>query len=401
MSMSTPIDVCVIGSGPAGLAAAEAAAAAGARVLVAEQKPSFGRKFLMAGKSGLNLTKAEPPEVFRGRVDAAGPVAAALRAVSPETVCDWAEGLGQPVFTGSSGRVFPKAMKASPLLRAWLVRLSEAGVEMRARWRWTGWQGDALSFDTPEGVQTVTARATVLALGGASWARLGSDGAWAERLGEITTVTPFQPSNMGLQIRWSAHMQPHHGAPVKSVGLRLSKTRLRGEFVVSATGVEGSAIYALSAEARAAVATGDALLRLDLAPDLDPEALTRRLSRPRGKASLSNHIRKTVGITGVKAALLREAGPLPDAPGDIAGRIKDVPLHVSGLAPMDKAISTIGGIGPGALDDTLMLRARPGLFCAGEMLDWDAPTGGYLITTCLATGWHAGREAAGWAAGRE
>lgn len=389
-------DVCVIGAGPAGLAAAEAAAAAGAAVLIADRMPSFGRKFLMAGKSGLNLTKDEPRESFQSHVTPRHP---ALETLGPAEVIAWAEALGQPVFTGSSGRVFPRAMKASPLLRAWLRRLAGAGVEMRARWRWQGWEDGALRFDTPDGPRSLRPRATVLALGGGSWARLGSDGAWTALLPEAVTA-PFAPSNMGFEVAWSEAMARHFGAPVKAVGLRCGDAAVQGECVVSARGIEGSAVYALSAALREAMEPEGVSITLDLLPDLTQAQIAQRLARPRGKASLSNHLRKTLRLTGVKAALLREGGgPLPDDPQALAARIKAAPLRLLRARPIDEAISTVGGLRLSALDGDLMLRDVPGVFCAGEMLDWDAPTGGYLITTCLASGQAAGRAAAAWARG--
>ena len=380
-------DVLVVGGGPAGLAAAEAAAGAGARVLVAEKMPSVGRKFLMAGRSGLNLTKDEAAEVFRGAVTTgiAG-VRAALEAFGPGDAVGWAEGLGQEVFTGSSGRVFPRAMKASPLLRAWLGRLDGLGVEVRTRCRWEGFSDGRPVLDG----EPVEAGAVVIAAGGASWSRLGSDGAWVGPLG--AEVVPFSPSNMGFDVDWSEHMARHFGAPAKPVRLRVGAREVVGEFVVSARGIEGSAVYAVS---RDLLAGGG--LMVDLVPDLDVAEVARRLSRPRGKASMANHLRKVLGLTGVRAALLREAGPLPGEADALAARIKAVPVAVRGPRPLDEAISVSGGVAAGALGGELMLRDRPGVFCAGEMLDWDAPTGGYLITTCLATGFHAGRAAARWA----
>lgn len=381
------LDALVVGGGPAGLMAASRLAAAGVRVVVVEVKPSVGRKFLMAGKSGLNLTKDEKYEDFLNAYgDAQDWLAPMLHEFGPTQVREWAEGLGQEVFTGSSGRVFPKAMKASPLLRNWLKSMADDGVELRSRWRWIGWDGDALRFDTPDGPRVISAKVTVLALGGASWARLGSDGAWAEFLD--VPLAPFKPANMGFLREWSQYMQPHFGAPVKPVRLNVGKQTVKGEFVVTSRGIEGSAVYAVSPALRDG---GD--LTLDLLPDLNLPEVISKLNRPKGKNSLSNHLRKTLGLKGVKAALLREAGALPDTMEGLAARIKALPLALNGPTPMDEAISTAGGVTRDAVNEGLMLNARAGVFCAGEMLDWEAPTGGYLLTACLATGRHAGDAA--------
>lgn len=386
--MENSPDALVIGAGPAGLMAAEALAEAGHAVTVAEAKPSPARKFLMAGKSGLNLTKVEGQDAFLAAFgDGAEWLHPILNAFGPAEVQAWAEALGQPLFTGSTGRVFPKAMKASPLLRAWLARLNASGVTLQRRWRWLGWDGDAVLMDTPEGTRRLTPRATVLACGGASWARLGSDGAWAAPL--LDQVTPFQPANMGFAVDWSPHMARHLGKPVKGIALHAGPQISRGEIVISRGGIEGGGIYEISRALR-----DGAPLLIDLLPDLSVDDLRQRLSRPRGKASLANYLRKTLKWAPEKQALLMEfAQPLPD---DLAPLIKALPILHQGPMPMDQAISTAGGLRLDALDEGLMLKSRPGTFAAGEMLDWEAPTGGYLITACLATGRHAGHAAASW-----
>lgn len=384
------LDAVVIGAGPAGLMAAEALARAGRSVVIVEAKPSAGRKLLMAGKSGLNLTKDEPFERFLAAYgEAEDWLKPMLQAFRPEDVKAWAEGLGQPVFTGSSGRVFPKVMKASPLLRAWLGRI---GAEMRLRWRWTGFEESALRFETPQGQRLVQAEVTVLALGGGSWARLGSDAAWVPWLQEIgVEVAPIVPANMGFRVTWSPHMARWFGAPVKGCLLTAGNREARAEFVVSEHGVEGGGIYALYRELREGAG-----LVLDLFPDLTVEDLAARLARPRGKASLSNHLRKLLGLEGVRMALVNEvARPLPEGAA-LAAKLKALDLPLAGPRPLDEAISTGGGVTRASVSDGLMLRARPGTFVAGEMLDWEAPTGGYLLTGCLATGLWAGRHAGAW-----
>lgn len=388
---ATP-DALVIGGGPAGLMAAETLADAGARVCLAEAKPSLGRKLLMAGKSGLNLTRDEPLAAFTAAYpQGADWLAPMLAAFGPEEVREWARGLGQPVFTGSSRRVFPRAMKASPLLRTWIARLTAQGVEIRTRWRWQGWRDGASRFATPEGPAVLRPEATVLALGGASWARLGSDGAWTGILArEGVEIAPFLPSNVGFAAAWSRAMARHFGAPVKPVRLSAGGHTIGGEFVITARGVEGGAIYALAPLLR-----DGAPLCLDLIPDRTAPEAAHRLARPRGRATLSNHLRKALALPPAKIALLRECAPQSLArPETIAAALKALPLPLLGPHPLIEAISTAGGVVRAALDADLMLRARPGVFAAGEMLDWDAPTGGYLLTACLATGRHAGRAAA-------
>lgn len=383
----------VIGGGPAGLMAAGELAQAGMRVVVAEAKSSIGRKLLMAGKSGLNLTKSEPPELFQAAYhgSCAGLVRGAVAGFGPQEVSDWAEALGQPVFTGSSGRVFPEAMKASPLLRAWMEALHDQDVNVHTRWRWTGFEGDAYTFSAPTGEHTLTPAVTVLALGGASWARLGSDGSWVPWLaGKGVSVAPFQPANAGLTVAWSEHMEKQFGQPVKVAKLTAGTFSLRGEFVISSRGLEGSAIYAVSRAVREG-----ASLTLDLCPDWSIEEVETRLARPRGKATVAAHLRKTLRLDPARLALLMEFGrPLPDGAA-LAALIKALPVRHQGLRPLDEAISTAGGVAAEALEG-YMLRALPGAFVAGEMLDWEAPTGGYLLTGCMATGREAGRAAAEW-----
>jgi len=379
------IDALVIGGGPAGLMAADVLSAAGHSVVVADAMPTVGRKFLMAGKSGLNLTKAEPLPVFEGAYGAALPhVTKMIKAFGPQDVGAWAEGLGQTVFTGSTGRVFPTVMKASPLLRAWLDRLGAQGVDIRTRWRWVGWTEEGAKFDTPNGRQIIRAKVTVLALGGASWARLGSDAAWAELLPDQTA--PFKPANMGFDMEWSQHMAPHFGSAVKGVKLQAGPVQTRGEFVLSKSGIEGGGVYMVSAAIR-----DGALLELDLLPNLTVEQIDQRMAAVRGKASLANVLRKALKLDGVKRALFNELGRGDGRP--VAERLKALRFPVLRPRPMDEAISTAGGVRFDALTPHLELCNRPGVFCAGEMLDWEAPTGGYLITGCLATGRWAGHAA--------
>lgn len=384
----------VIGAGPAGLMAAGEMARNGVSVLVAEAKPSVARKFLMAGKSGLNLTKAEPFGQFLAAYqEDADWLRPMISGFDADAVQDWARDLGQELFVGSTGRVFPTTMKASPLLRAWLAQLAEMDVEIRTRWRWTGWDGPALRFGTPEGERLIRADATVLALGGASWSRLGSDGSWSSILAERNVaLSPFAPSNAGLLVNWSPHMRAMYGRPLKSVALNAGGLQSRGEAVISERGLEGGGIYAVCK----AVREGSALT-LDLMPDVAQDKVAERLSKGRGKASLSNHLRKALKLGAERQAILMEFGrPLPEQAGKLAALIKCLPVAHAGLRPIDEAISTAGGVRREAVDDGLMLRALPGVFCAGEMLDWDAPTGGYLLTACLATGRRAGQSAVRW-----
>ncbi|MCW1931250.1 TIGR03862 family flavoprotein [Pararhodobacter zhoushanensis] len=380
-------DALVIGAGPAGLMAADRLLAAGFSVLLAEAKPSPGRKLLMAGKSGLNLSKAETAERFLSvYAEAEDWLRPMLAVFGPDQVQDWARGLGQEVFTGSSGRVFPKAMKASPLLRAWLGDLSARGLDLRTRWRWVG----GTSFATPEGVQQVLPKVTVLAMGGASWARLGSDGAWSSALaGKGIALAPFQPANMGFLVNWSPHMAKQFGQPLKSIALIAGTQRVRGEAVISARGIEGGGIYAVSRALREGAA-----LFLDLFPDRDGAALAEKIAaRPKGETLVTTL--KKLGLSGASLALALEcARPFPAEAPARAALLKALPVPLTGPRPMDEAISTAGGIARAALTDDLMLRQWPGVFAAGEMLDWEAPTGGYLLTACLATGRWAGDAAA-------
>ena len=357
----------VIGAGPAGLMAARELARAGLRVTVAEAKPSVGRKFLMAGKSGLNLTKAEPFETFlRAYGTRAGMLRPMLEAFGSQAVQDWARGLGQEVFTGSTERVFPKAMKASPLLRSFLHELRGSSVEIRTRWRWLGWDQGTV-FDTPEGVQRLDPLVTVLACGGASWARLGSDGVWAKYLAG-DAIYPFLPANMGFRIDWSPHMAKHFGQPVKGVELQAGNHRSRGEFILSVKGLEGGGIYEVSAAIR-----DGATLVLDLLPDLSETEIHQRLHTFRVRDSLHNRLRKALKLDPVKQAMLMEFGR--GGLADLPRTLKCLPVPIAGPRPLDEAISTAGGLRFEALDTGLMLRDRPGVFAAGEMLDWEAPTG--------------------------
>ncbi|WP_419896667.1 TIGR03862 family flavoprotein [Roseomonas sp. USHLN139] len=391
--------IAVLGAGPAGLMAAEAIAAQGGRALVFERMPSPARKFLMAGRGGLNLTHSEPMPGFRRHYGAAEPaLSAALEAFPPAALMAWAEGLGQPLFTGSSGRVFPKAMKASPLLRAWLARLSAAGVEIRTRHDWLGFAAaGGLRFATPEGEVTATPDAVVLALGGASWPRLGADGSWTAALPDVP-VAPLRPANMGFRIDWSAHLvERFAGTPLKRIALSFAGQTRRGEAMLTRDGIEGGAVYALAAPLREAIARdGSCLLELDLRPDLEAAELARRLAAPRRGQSLSAFLRKAVGLAPVGIALVQEALHAGAAQETLPALVKRMPLRLTGTQGLERAISSAGGILFNAVDPRFMLRARPGIFAAGEMLDWEAPTGGYLLQACFATGRAAGLGALDW-----
>jgi uncharacterized flavoprotein (TIGR03862 family) len=399
--------VAVIGAGPAGLMAAETLAQGSAAVTVYDAMPSAGRKFLMAGRGGLNLTHSEPLPALLARYGHAKPrLEPVIEAFPPQALRDWSEALGQPTFVGSSGRVFPKAFKASPLLRAWLRRLDTMGVRLALRHRWTGWSEDGqLKFQTPDGQLQIDASATVLALGGASWPRLGSDGAWAETLAaKGVKVSPLRPANSGFSVAWSDIFRDRfEGQPLKGVALTFGAHSVRGEAVVTRSGIEGGAIYALSADLREAIlSAGQATLNVALRPDLPGEELTARLSAPKGKQSFSNFLRKVAHLSPVAIGLLQEAAKTSGlslsslSPASLAELINAVPIQLTGTAPIARAISTAGGIAFDELDANFMIRRLPGVFAAGEMLDWEAPTGGYLLQASFATGAAAGRGVLTW-----
>jgi uncharacterized flavoprotein (TIGR03862 family) len=391
------LEAAIIGGGPAGLIAAEVLAHAGLKVTVYDRMPSVGRKFLMAGRGGLNLTHSEEFERFVARyTEARSQLEPLIRAFHPEDLRAWCEGLGQETFVGSSGRVFPKAFKASPLLRAWLARLDGLGVRFSLRHRWQGWDEDGRLIFTDAAGEPVQARpdATILALGGASWPRLGSDGSWVDLLaGRGVDIRPLRPANMGFTLPWSAFMRRHEGEPLKRIALTFEGTTVRGEAIVTQDGLEGGAVYALSARLRDAMERdGSALLHIDLRPDLSRETLLKKLGTPRKGQSASTYLRKAAGLSPVGIALLREASPaMPAEPEALARLIKAVPLRLTGAKSLDRAISSAGGVPFSELDGHLMLHRMPGVFVAGEMLDWEAPTGGYLLQATFATGIAAAR----------
>lgn len=396
------VEIAIVGGGPAGLMAAEVLSAAGHAVAVYEAMPTVARKFLLAGKSGLNITHSEPFASFSGRFGAASPhLRAALDAFPPEAVQDWCTALGIDTFVGTSGRVFPTAMKASPLLRAWLRRLEAQGATISTRHRFIGFEGDALVFDTPDGKVTVKSRATLLSLGGASWPRLGSDAAWVDMLAKRgVAVAPFRPANCGFDVDWSENFATRFaGEPLKSVTATSDAGTVPGEFVISRHGIEGSLVYAHAAALRDRLAAGGAAdLVIDLAPGRGLDKLARDLARQGTKTSFTNRLRKGAGLSGVKAALLREI--MPEAgrrgPEELAALIKALPIPVVRPRPIAEAISSAGGIEWAGIDAGFMLKALPGVFVAGEMIDWEAPTGGYLLTACLASGRAAARGMSGW-----
>ena len=402
--------VAVIGGGPAGLMAAEVLAAGGIAVHVFDAMPSVARKFLMAGKGGMNITHSEPAEAFLSRYGARRrDIEPLLTAFGPDALRDWIHALGIDTFVGSSGRVFPTDMKAAPLLRAWLHRLRQAGVSFHVRHRWLGWteDGRSLRFAAPEGETTATFDAVVLALGGGSWTKLGSDGAWLPLLASRgVPVAPLKPTNCGFDVAgWTPHFQERNaGEPVKSVVATVTDSqgiehRRQGEFVVTAGGVEGGLIYTLSSHLRDGIeAAGEALLTLDLLPGLDAERVRMEVEKPRGSRSLSSHLQSRLGLKGVKVGLLHEMLTKEEFndPARLAAAIKRLPIRLVAPRPLDEAISSAGGVPFEALDGGLMLNALPGIFCAGEMLDWEAPTGGYLLTACFASGRAAGLGVLNW-----
>ncbi|MGD0107646.1 MAG: TIGR03862 family flavoprotein [Rhodopila sp.] len=388
----------VIGGGPAGLIAAETLARAGIAVTVYDQMPSVGRKLLMAGRGGLNLTHDEPLPVLLSRYGAArswlDPV---ITAFPPEALVSWCNDLGQATFIGSSGRIFPTVMKASPLLRAWLRRLRDLGVAFRVRHRWAGWDVDRnLRFDAPGGPVTIAAAVTILALGGASWPRLGSDAAWAAYLPSL--LTPFRPANCGFQVDWSPHFRERFaGRPLKRLGIRFGSDFVRGEAVITQSGLEGGGIYALSGRLRDAIeASGVATISVDLRPELTQTVLEDRLGGPRRSLSLANTLRKQAGLSPEAIGLVQEALHSGASAEDLPRLIKCLPIRLVAPASIERAISSAGGLRADTVDSSLMLRDRPGVFAAGEMLDWEAPTGGYLLQACFSTGVAAAKGALAW-----
>jgi uncharacterized flavoprotein (TIGR03862 family) len=390
--MNDHAPIAIIGAGPAGLIAADVLSAAGKRVVVYERMPSVARKFLMAGRGGLNLTHSEPVAQFMARFGEARPhLQPILEVFTPNELIAWVNGLGQETFVGSSGRVFPKAMKASPLLRALLQRLSTQGVKIQTRANWTGWnEQGALTFGPPASSRHETPSATILALGGASWPKLGSDGSWTDLLAERgVALTPFRPSNVGFDVAWSPHIRERFaGEPLKTIALRHDDREVRGEAMITEYGIEGGAIYALSAELRAAA---PATIHIDLRPALSQNDIADKLTRAKRGDTLSSTLRKTLGLTPLAIALLHENGAPPRDPQALAAHIKAIPIQLLAPRGLDRAISSAGGVRWDAVDENLQLKALPNIYVAGEMLDWEAPTGGYLLQASFATGMHAAR----------
>jgi len=387
------IEIAIIGAGPAGLMAAETLIDQGHKPVLFDAMPTPARKFLMAGKSGLNLSHNEPIENFITRYGKhTKEIEPAVHDFPPSAVQAWADGLGAHTFVGSSGRIFPKAMKASPLLRAWLQRIFEGGVTLNTLHKWTGWDTEGcLTFCTREQKLRIKAKATILALGGTSWPKLGSDGTWQSFLTKHgLKIAPFSPSNCGFLVDWSPYFKDRFaGEPIKGALLSAGKTQTKGDFVISQYGVEGSAIYSLSAPLRDFITiNGSATLTIDLTPDRTHEQITKLLSKPRGKKSFATHLKRTLGLTGVKANILRECLPSKafESPETLASGIKSLPIKLTAPRPIEEAISVAGGLSFNELDEHLMIKSMPGVFAAGEMLDWEAPTGGYLLTACLAQG---------------
>jgi uncharacterized flavoprotein (TIGR03862 family) len=401
--------VAIIGGGPAGLMVAELISQSGLKVDVYDAMPSVGRKFLIAGKGGLNITHSDPKDLFLTRYGSSSAyIKPMLDRFDAEALKTWVHDLGIQTFIGSSGRVFPAEMKAAPLLRAWLHRLRQSGVTFHVRHQWLGWDetdSQALRFMSPQGEKEVKADAVVLALGGGSWPQLGSTGAWAALLAQQgVQIAPLMPSNCGFDVSWSEHFRGRFaGQPLKSVSATFNGFQQQGDAMITATGIEGSLIYALSAALRDEIAaSGTATLTLDLAPGSSIETLISKFSQPRGKQSMANHLRKRLGIDGVKAGLLREAVPVADFndPKKLCSAIKALAINLTATRPIAEAISSAGGVSFDAIDEHLMLRALPGVFCAGEMLDWEAPTGGYLLAACFASGRVAGEGVLKWLGSR-